>query len=50
MAKHNKRLPAWAAGLIIAAVVSLVVLFVFSALGFGDDPVVEGLTAMVTLS
>lgn len=43
MAKHKERLPAWFLGLIIAVVVSLVALAVFSALGFGDDPVVEGL-------
>ncbi|HEX6300166.1 MAG TPA: hypothetical protein VF148_06860 [Acidimicrobiia bacterium] len=39
-------MPAWALGLIIAVAVSLVALFVFSALGFGDDPVVDGLAAL----
>lgn len=43
MAKHKRRLPAWFLGLIIAVIVSLVAVLVFSALGFGDDPVVEGL-------
>lgn len=43
MARHNKPTPAWLLGLIIAAVVFVLVLVVFNALGFGDDPVVEGL-------
>ena len=46
MARHNKRRPAWLVGLIIAAVVSLLALFLFAALGFGDDPVVESLIAL----
>jgi hypothetical protein len=46
MTRHRKRLPAWLLGLIIAVVVSVVALFVFSALGFGDDPVVESLAAL----
>lgn len=46
MARHSKRVPAWVVGLIIAAVVFALVLIVFNVLGFGDDPVVEGLTAM----
>lgn len=45
MAKHRKRPPAWLVGLIIAGVVFAVTLLVFSALGFGDDPVVESLIA-----
>jgi len=45
MAKHRKRPPAWLVGLIIAGVVFAVALLVFAALGFGDDPVVESLTA-----
>jgi hypothetical protein len=47
MAKHRKRLPAWLVGLIIAIAVSLVALIVFSALGFGDDPVVEGVAGIL---
>ena len=43
MANQNRRLPAWLVGLMIAAVVTLAVLLLFSALGFGDDPVVESL-------
>lgn len=50
MAKHRKRLPAWFLGLMIAVVVSLVALVVFSALGFGDDPVVESLAALSPMS
>jgi hypothetical protein len=46
MASHKKRQPAWIVGLIIAAVISLVALLVLSALGFGDDPVVESLIAL----
>jgi len=34
-------------GMIIAAIVFVLVLVIFNALGFGDDPVVEGL-ALVT--
>lgn len=40
MARHKKRVPAWALGLLIAAVVFVVVLIVFNLLGVGDDPVV----------
>ncbi len=47
MARHNKPIPAWIMGLIIAAVVFALVLVLFNVLGFGDDPVVEGL-ALVT--
>ena len=43
MARHSKPIPAWLMGLIIAVVVFVLVLIVFNALGFGDDPVVEGL-------
>lgn len=43
MARHNKPIPAWIMGLIIAAVVFALVLVLFNVLGFGDDPVVEGL-------
>lgn len=33
-------------GLLVAAVVFLAVLLVINALGFGDDPVVDGLGTM----
>lgn len=46
MAKHKKRPPAWVVGLVIAAVVFAAVLLLFSALGFGDDPVVESVAAL----
>jgi hypothetical protein len=48
MAKHDRRFPAWLVGLVIAAVISVVALLVFSALGFGDDPVVESLHAILS--
>lgn len=41
MAKHSRRMPAWLLGLLIAVVVFVAVLIVFSALGYGDDPVLE---------
>ena len=43
MARHNKPIPPWVMGLIIAAVVFALALVVFNLLGFGDDPVVERL-------
>ncbi|HZD24122.1 MAG TPA: hypothetical protein VE569_12090 [Acidimicrobiia bacterium] len=47
MARHNKRLPAWLLGLIIAAVVFVLAIFIFGALGYGDEPVIEGLVTVV---
>jgi len=46
MARHNKPMPAWLMGLIIAFVVFALALVVFNLLGFGDDPVVEGVAWM----
>lgn len=46
MAKHRRRLPAWLVGLMIAVVVFAVTLLLLSALGFGDDPVVESVALM----
>ncbi|HEX6222591.1 MAG TPA: hypothetical protein VF115_15985 [Acidimicrobiia bacterium] len=43
MARHRKPIPPWLMGLMIAAVVFVLVLVIFNLLGFGDDPVVEGL-------
>lgn len=37
----RRRLPPWLLGLIIAAVLFLIGLAVFQALGFGDDPVLD---------
>ena len=34
-------MPAWLIGLIIAALLFIIGFFVFTALGFGDDPVIE---------
>lgn len=39
--KGSSQLPAWLLGLIIAAVIFVIVLIVFSALGYGDDPVLD---------
>jgi heme/copper-type cytochrome/quinol oxidase subunit 4 len=47
MARHLRRLPAWLVGLLIAVVVTLVAFLLFSALGFGDDPVVESLAIIL---
>jgi type VI protein secretion system component VasF len=47
MAKNQRRLPAWFVGLMIAAVVTLAVFLLLSVLGFGDDPVVESLAAIL---
>lgn len=41
MAHHTKRIPAWLFGLIIAVVLTVAILLISDALGFGDDPVVE---------
>ena len=37
----NRQLPAWLLGLILAAVIFVVVILVFQALGFGDDPAIQ---------
>lgn len=37
----KRQLPAWLLGLVIAAVLFVIGIFVFGALGFGDDPVLE---------
>jgi hypothetical protein len=48
MSEEGKRkLPAWLLGLIIAVFVFAAVLLLFSALGFGDDPVVDSIGSMV---
>ena len=44
---EKKQLPAWLLGLLIALVVAVVGVFVFQALGFGDNPVLEGLATLV---
>ena len=44
--ESKRRLPPWLLGLILATVVFLVALLIANALGFGDDPVVGGLSAM----
>lgn len=44
--RSQRRLPAWLMGLLIAAVVFIAILVFSRLLGFGDDPVVEGLGVM----
>lgn len=41
MANPKRQLPAWLLGLIIAAVLFVIGVVVFQALGFGDNPVLE---------
>jgi len=43
VAKHRRRLQPWLLGLLIAVVVFAVALLALDLLGFGDDPVVEGM-------
>lgn len=47
MARHRRKLPPWALGLVIAIFVFAAALLVLSALGYGDDPVVDSLGALV---
>ena len=49
MAEDKRRLPAWLLGLIIAAVLFGLVILVFQALGFGDNPVLEDAAAVAAL-
>lgn len=46
MARHTPRIPAWLMGLMLAVVVLVVVIVVLNVLGYGDDPVVEGLATL----
>lgn len=41
--KHRRRLQPWLLGLLIAVVVFAAALLALDLLGFGDDPVVEGM-------
>lgn len=47
MVRHQKKMAPWLLGLIIAVLVFAAVLVLFSVLGFGDDPVVDSLGALV---
>lgn len=47
MTEGRRRLPAWLLGLLIAVLLFATVLLLFSLLGFGDDPVVESLGAVI---
>ncbi|HEY6635546.1 MAG TPA: hypothetical protein VI141_08020 [Acidimicrobiia bacterium] len=44
-ARHRRKLPAWQLGLIVAVVLFVGAIVIFNLLGFGDDPVIEGLAA-----
>lgn len=41
MTDQRRQLPAWLWGLIFAIVLSVAALLIFSALGYGDNPVLE---------
>jgi hypothetical protein len=43
MPKHTRRMPAWLLGLLVAVAIFAAVILVMNALGYGDDPVVDGL-------
>lgn len=48
---HQKKrpIPAWLLGLLLAAVIFALALFLLDILGYGDDPVIEeGASALVT--
>ena len=47
MSESKPKIPAWVLGLAIAVVVFVAVLLTFSALGYGDDPVVESLASAI---
>jgi hypothetical protein len=46
MARHTNKVPAWLAGLILALVIFVAVALLLNVLGYGDDPVVEGLSSL----
>ncbi len=46
--KAKKQIPAWLMGLILAVIVSIVVLLVLEAMGYGDDPSVGALAGIGT--
>lgn len=49
--RDEKPLPPWLIGLVLAAAIAVIVLWVFTLLGFGDDPAFEsgvsGLSAIL---
>ena len=45
--EKKREVPAWLLGLLVAAVIFLVVLLVFQALGFGDNPVLDTAAPLV---
>lgn len=46
---ERRRLPAWLLGFLIAAAVFVIALVVFRALGFGDNPVLDGSLGLLLL-
>ncbi len=46
MARHTNKTPAWLVGLILAVVIFAAVALLLNLLGYGDDPVVEGLSGL----
>ena len=42
----KRRLPAWLLGFILAVVIFVVMILVFRALGFGDDPAIQSGVAL----
>jgi hypothetical protein len=45
--RRRRQLPPWLVGLLVAALVFAIVLFLLDALGYGDDPVIEGALAVI---
>ncbi|MGB7859320.1 MAG: hypothetical protein WBM90_02355 [Acidimicrobiia bacterium] len=41
MTEERRQMPAWLLGLLIAAVLFVIAIVLFQALGFGDNPVLE---------
>lgn len=43
--RKKRQIPAWLLGFLIALAAAVVGMIVFQTLGFGDNPVLEGLTS-----
>jgi len=46
MAKHERRMPAWLLGLLIAIIVFTALVFLAIAFGYGDSPGIEGMAVV----
>lgn len=44
MADHKRPIPSWLLGLVIAVIVFAIGVWLFQALGFGDNPVIDNAT------